>query len=116
MRSAAKDPPPPKMAPTVGSERADMARIGPGGLALLPWTRQMLTVLWTQIRLLLQVIYYTFISGKSPLRVRVSTRGSGPKLGRNSVRELSSPCCLLLLLTQALLSLLNVPYKQHKVM
>lgn len=58
-----------KMAATVGSEggfeRADMARFRPGGLALLPWTKQMLTVLWSQLRLLVQVIYYTFMSGKN---------------------------------------------------
>lgn len=57
------------MAPTVGSggdcERADMARFRAGGLALLPWTKQLLTVLWGQFRLLLQVIYYTFMSGKN---------------------------------------------------
>lgn len=65
------------MAATVGSEggceRADMARFRPGGLALLPWTKQMLTVLWGQLRLLLRVIYYSFMSGKTP----------EPKLGRN---------------------------------
>lgn len=57
------------MAPTVASqggvERTQMARVGPGGLALLPWTKHMLSVLWGQLRLLLQVIYYTFMSGKS---------------------------------------------------
>lgn len=57
-----------KMAPSVGAEggcgRAEMASFRAGGLALLPWTRQMLTVLWGQLRLLLQVIYYTFLSGK----------------------------------------------------
>lgn len=59
------------MAPSVGSEgseRADMARVRPGGLALLPWTRQMLTVLWAQIRLLLQVIYYSCMSGRASIR------------------------------------------------
>lgn len=57
------------MAPTVASqggvERTQMARVGPGGLALLPWTKHMLAALWGQLRLLLQVIYYTFVSGKS---------------------------------------------------
>lgn len=56
-----------KMAPTVasGSERTAMERFGGGGMALLPWTKQMLTVLWEQLRFLVQVIYYTFISGKN---------------------------------------------------
>lgn len=58
------------MASTVGaeddSERTLMEQFGSGGLALLPWTKQMLGVLWVQFRLLLQVIYYTFMSGKSP--------------------------------------------------
>lgn len=55
------------MAPAVsekGSERAAVERFGSGGVALLPWTKQMLTVLWEQLRLLVQVIYYTFMSGK----------------------------------------------------
>lgn len=58
------------MAAVVGSEdrpgRTALERFGSGGLALLPRTRQMLTVLWEQLRLLLQVIYYTFMSGKKP--------------------------------------------------
>lgn len=60
------------MATVVGSEkgsaeRTAMERFGSGGMALLPWTKQMLTVLWEQLRLLVQVIYYTFISGKNKL-------------------------------------------------
>ncbi|CAF90316.1 unnamed protein product [Tetraodon nigroviridis] len=65
------------MAPSVGSEgseRADMARVRPGGLALLPWTRQMLTVLWAQIRLLLQVIYYSCMSVFQMFRFEVHVR------------------------------------------
>lgn len=58
-----------KMAPTVGSQGGltgtAMARMRPGGLALLPWTKQMISVLWGQLRLLLRVIYYTVMSGKS---------------------------------------------------
>lgn len=50
--------------PEKGSERTAMERFGSGGMALLPWTKQMLTVLWEQLRLLVQVIYYTFMSGK----------------------------------------------------
>lgn len=58
-----------KMAPTVGSQGGltgtVMARMRPGGLALLPWTKQMFSVLWGQLRLLLRVIYYTLMSGKN---------------------------------------------------
>lgn len=59
------------MATTVGvdkgptPERTAVETFGSGGMALLPWTRQMLTVVWEQLRLLLQVIYYTFMSGKT---------------------------------------------------
>lgn len=48
-----------------GSDRAAMEVLSGGGLALLPWTRHLLAALWEQVRLLLQVIYCTFISGKS---------------------------------------------------
>ena len=48
-----------------GCERTAMERFGAGGMALLPWTKQMLTVLWEQLRLLVQVIYYTFMSGRN---------------------------------------------------
>lgn len=50
------------MAPSAGSEQ--MATVRAGGLALLPWTRQVLAVLWGHVRLLLQLIYYSFVSGK----------------------------------------------------
>lgn len=52
-----------------GSGRAEMESFDSGGMALLPRTKQMLTVLWEQLRLLLQVIYYTFLSGKNQFRV-----------------------------------------------
>lgn len=56
------------MASTVGADKVcggtAVERFGSGGMALLPWTKQMLTVVWEQLRLLLQVIYYTFMSGK----------------------------------------------------
>lgn len=61
-----------KMAPTVGSQGGltgtVMARMRPGGLALLPWTKQMFAVLWGQLRLLLRVIYYTVMSGKNHIQ------------------------------------------------
>ncbi|XP_037307354.2 protein phosphatase 1 regulatory subunit 15B [Pungitius pungitius] len=62
------------MAAVVGSERAAMERFGSGGAALLPWTKQMLTVLWEQLRLLLQVIYYTFVSVFQMFRFEVHVR------------------------------------------
>ncbi|KAK2842650.1 hypothetical protein Q5P01_012850 [Channa striata] len=57
-----------------GPERTAMERFGSGGMALLPWTKQMLTVLWEQLRLLLQVIYYTFISVFQMFRFEVHVR------------------------------------------
>ncbi|XP_022611810.1 protein phosphatase 1 regulatory subunit 15A-like [Seriola dumerili] len=67
-----------KMAATVGadkgSERTAMERFGSGGMALLPWTKQMLTVMWEQLRLLVQVIYYTFMSVFQMFRFEVHVR------------------------------------------
>lgn len=57
-----------------GSERTAMERFGSGGMALLPWTKQMLTVLWEQLRLLVQVIYYTFVSVFQMFRFEVHVR------------------------------------------
>lgn len=56
-----------KMNPMIGSgsDRTAMELLAGGGLALLPWTRHLLAALWEQVRLLLQVIYCTFISGES---------------------------------------------------
>lgn len=66
------------MATTVGPEegcdRAAMETFGSGGMALLPWTKQMLTVLWEQLRLLVQVIYYTFMSVFQMFRFEVHVR------------------------------------------
>ncbi|RVE71354.1 hypothetical protein OJAV_G00051110 [Oryzias javanicus] len=58
-----------------GSQPTAVERFGSGGgMALLPWTRQMLTVLWEQLRLLLQVIYYTFMSVFQMFRFEVHVR------------------------------------------
>ncbi|XP_017288317.1 protein phosphatase 1 regulatory subunit 15B [Kryptolebias marmoratus] len=57
-----------------GCERAEVERFGGGGMALLPWTKQMLTVLWEQLRLLVQVIYYTFMSVFQMFRFEVHVR------------------------------------------
>ncbi|XP_029379101.1 protein phosphatase 1 regulatory subunit 15A [Echeneis naucrates] len=66
------------MATTVGaaksSERTAMERFGSGGMALLPWTKHMLTVMWEQLRLLVQVIYYTFMSVFQMFRFEVHVR------------------------------------------
>lgn len=63
------------MATTVGAdkgcERTAMERFGSGGMALLPWTKQMLSVMWEQLRLLVQVIYYTCMSGKKDKRKQI---------------------------------------------
>lgn len=48
-----------------GSDRTAMELLGEGGLTLLPWTKHLLATLWEQVRLLLQVIYCTFVSGES---------------------------------------------------
>lgn len=66
----------------VGSEKAvemertggAMERFGGAGMALLPWTRHMIAVLWDQLRLLVQVIYYTFISVFQMFRFEVHVR------------------------------------------
>ncbi|KAM9854561.1 uncharacterized protein ACBR49_003109 [Aulostomus maculatus] len=55
-------------------EPTAMERFGSGGMALLPWTKQLLTVLWEQLRLLVQVIYYTFVSAFQMLRFEVHFR------------------------------------------
>lgn len=54
-----------------GSDRTAMELLGGGGLALLPWTKHLLAALWEQVRLLLQVIYCTFISGESRHSLRI---------------------------------------------
>ncbi|XP_076590081.1 uncharacterized protein LOC143322647 [Chaetodon auriga] len=60
--------------PGKDTERTAMERFGSGGMALLPWTKQMLTVLWEQLRLLVQVIYYTFVSVFQMFRFEVHVR------------------------------------------
>ncbi|CAB1441476.1 unnamed protein product [Pleuronectes platessa] len=66
------------MSPTVGVEQAPqqaaMERFGSGGMALLPWTKQIFTVMWEQLRLLLQVIYCTFMSVFQLFRFEVHVR------------------------------------------
>ncbi|KAG7221154.1 hypothetical protein INR49_017502 [Caranx melampygus] len=57
-----------------GPERTAMETFGSGGMALLPWTKQMLTVMWEQLRLLVQVIYYSFMSVFQMFRFEVHVR------------------------------------------
>ncbi|XP_020311447.1 protein phosphatase 1 regulatory subunit 15B isoform X2 [Oncorhynchus kisutch] len=45
------------------SHRTAMERFGDRGMALLPWIMHILTVLWEQLRSLVHVIYYSFLSG-----------------------------------------------------
>ncbi|XP_072291524.1 uncharacterized protein [Eucyclogobius newberryi] len=51
-----------------------MERFGGAGMALLPWTKHMLVVLWEQLRLLVQVIIYTFMSVFQMFRFEVHVR------------------------------------------
>ncbi|KAJ0029145.1 hypothetical protein NQD34_004142, partial [Periophthalmus magnuspinnatus] len=51
-----------------------MERFSGAGMALLPWTRHMLVVLWDQLRVLVHVIYYTFISVFQMFRFEVHVR------------------------------------------
>ncbi|KAM4572572.1 uncharacterized protein PAE49_007699 [Odontesthes bonariensis] len=57
-----------------GSERTAVESFGGGGMALLPWTKHLLTALWEQLRLLVQVIYYSFMSVFQMFRFEVHVR------------------------------------------
>ncbi|XP_028971059.2 protein phosphatase 1 regulatory subunit 15B [Esox lucius] len=56
------------------SHRNTMERFGDGGMALIPWTKQILTVLWENLRLLVQVIYYSCLSVFQMFRFEVHLR------------------------------------------
>ncbi|KAL0967961.1 hypothetical protein UPYG_G00260370 [Umbra pygmaea] len=60
--------------PTTGSHRNTMEKFSDGGMALLPWTKQILTVLWEHLRLLVQVIYYSCLSVFQMFRLEVHLR------------------------------------------
>lgn len=60
--------------PMRGSDRTAMERFSDGGMALLPWTKQILSVLWEQLRLLVHVIYYSFLSVFQMFRFEVHLR------------------------------------------
>ncbi|XP_059362332.1 protein phosphatase 1 regulatory subunit 15B [Carassius carassius] len=56
------------------SERTALRRFGDSGMMLLPWTKQILTVLWEHLRLLVQVICCTLISVFQMFRFEVHVR------------------------------------------
>ncbi|XP_061534291.1 protein phosphatase 1 regulatory subunit 15B [Phycodurus eques] len=56
------------------STAAAMERFGNRGTALLPWTKQMLTVLWEHLWVLVRVIYCTFLSVFQMFRFEVHFR------------------------------------------
>ncbi|XP_034031720.1 protein phosphatase 1 regulatory subunit 15B [Thalassophryne amazonica] len=55
-------------------DRVSMEAVDGGQTALLPWTKHMLTVLWERLWLLLQLIYYTFVSVFQMFRFEVHVR------------------------------------------
>ncbi|KAM6973353.1 uncharacterized protein FYW47_003482 [Aplochiton taeniatus] len=55
-------------------DRTEMERFGNVGMALLPWTRQILGVMWEHLRLLVHVIYYSFLSVFQMFRFEVHVR------------------------------------------
>ncbi|KAI4892794.1 hypothetical protein NFI96_002486 [Prochilodus magdalenae] len=57
-----------------GSPRTAMQRFGQGGMMLLPWTKQILAVVWEQFRLLLQVICYSLMTVFQMFRFEVHVR------------------------------------------
>ncbi|XP_067275927.1 protein phosphatase 1 regulatory subunit 15B [Pseudorasbora parva] len=57
-----------------GAERTALRRFGDGGMMLLPWTKQILTVVWEQLRLLVQVICCTFMTVFQMFRFEVHLR------------------------------------------
>ncbi|XP_048025142.1 protein phosphatase 1 regulatory subunit 15B [Megalobrama amblycephala] len=56
------------------SERTALRRFGDSGMMLLPWTKQILTVVWEQLRLLVQVICCTLMTVFQMFRFEVHLR------------------------------------------
>ncbi|CAL8357165.1 unnamed protein product [Lota lota] len=56
------------------STHSAMEKFGSGGMALLPWTKQILCVVWEQLRMLVQVIYISFMSVFQLFRFEVHLR------------------------------------------
>lgn len=59
---------------SMGPERTEMEQFGNVGMALLPWTRQILGVMWEHLRFLVHVIYYSFLSVFQMFRFEVHVR------------------------------------------
>ncbi|XP_026864620.2 protein phosphatase 1 regulatory subunit 15B [Electrophorus electricus] len=55
-------------------ERTAMQRFGDGGMMLLPWTKQILGVLWEHLRLLVQLICYSLMTVFQMFRFEVHLR------------------------------------------
>ncbi|KAL2093041.1 hypothetical protein ACEWY4_010353 [Coilia grayii] len=55
-------------------DRSAMNRFGDSGTMILPWTKQILFVLWEQLRFLVHLIYYSFMSVFQMFRVEVHLR------------------------------------------
>ncbi|KAJ8252730.1 hypothetical protein COCON_G00220420 [Conger conger] len=56
------------------SDKTAIQRSGGGGMLILPWTKQILCVLWEHFRLLLQVVYYSFVAVFQMFRLEVHLR------------------------------------------
>ncbi|XP_063052319.1 protein phosphatase 1 regulatory subunit 15B [Engraulis encrasicolus] len=70
-------------------DRGAVNRFGDSGMMILPWTKQILFVLWEQLRFLVQLIYYSFVSVFQMFRVEVHVRISdetGP-----GIQHMSAP-------------------------
>ncbi|XP_054632975.1 protein phosphatase 1 regulatory subunit 15B [Dunckerocampus dactyliophorus] len=59
---------------TTTTTTTTMESFGCRGMAILPWTKQLLTVLWEQLWLLVQVIYCSFLSVFQMFRFEVHLR------------------------------------------
>ncbi|KAG5273201.1 hypothetical protein AALO_G00148770 [Alosa alosa] len=55
-------------------DRSAMHLFGDSGMTILPWTRQILFVLWEQLRFLVHLIYYSFMSVFQMFRLEVHLR------------------------------------------
>ncbi|XP_051953002.1 protein phosphatase 1 regulatory subunit 15B-like [Xyrauchen texanus] len=57
-----------------GTERTALRRFGDSGMMLLPWTKQILCVVWDHLRLLVQIICCTFMTVFQMFRFEVHLR------------------------------------------
>ncbi|XP_064169753.1 protein phosphatase 1 regulatory subunit 15B [Anguilla rostrata] len=56
------------------SDKTAVQRSEGGGMLILPWTKQILCVLWEHLRLLLHVVYYSFLAVFQMFRLEVHLR------------------------------------------